>query len=118
MLDILGAEDAYACLYASGDRLRRGIAEAAGAAGFPVVTYGIGPLVQYRLSPTPVRDLATEAIADAGLRRRFDLAMVGSGIFINPMLTKIYVSVAHGDEQIDRYLVALQTAMAELRPEP
>lgn len=116
VLDILGAPDVYASLYASGDRLRAGIAAAAMSAGYPVVTYGIGPLVQFRLSATPVRDLITEAIADAGFRRRLDLAMVERGIFINPMLTKIYVSLAHGDEQIDRYLDAMETAISELRP--
>lgn len=114
VLDILDAPGAYESLFRSGDRLRAGIAEAATSAGLPVVTYGMGPLVQYRLSPTPVRDLVTEAIADAGLRRQLDLAMVGRGIFINPMLTKIYVSLAHGDEQIDRYLEALRAAFSEL----
>lgn len=41
--------------------------------------------------------------------------LVERGIFTNPMRTKIYVSLAHGDEQIDRYPDALKTAIAELR---
>ena len=39
--------------------------------------------------------------------------MVERGIFINPMLTKIYVSLAHGDTQIDEYLDALDAALGD-----
>ena len=111
VLDVLGETGAYDRLYASGARLRSGIERVVTSHGLPVVTYGRGPLVQYRLSATPVRDLATEALADAGQRRRLDLAMVERGIFINPMLTKIYVSLAHGDAEIDEYLDALDAAL-------
>ncbi|MFN8058739.1 MAG: aminotransferase class III-fold pyridoxal phosphate-dependent enzyme [Vicinamibacterales bacterium] len=116
VLDILQAPEAYDTLYASGTRLRAGIERVVASHGLPVVTYGCGPLVQYRLSATPVRDLATEAIADAGVRRRLDLAMVERGVFINPMLTKIYVSLAHGAAQIDAYLEALDSALSGVRP--
>ncbi len=113
VLDILGETHAYDRLYASGARLRSGIERVVASHGRPVVTYGRGPLVQYRLSATPVRDLATEAIADSGQRRRLDLAMVERGIFINPMLTKVYVSLAHDDAQIDQYLDALDAALKD-----
>lgn len=111
VLDILSEARAYERLYAAGAQLRSGIERVLTSHGLPVVTYGRGPLVQYRVSATPVRDLATEALADAGQRRRLDLAMVDRGIFINPMLTKIYVSLAHGGAEIAEYLAALDTAL-------
>ncbi len=111
VLDILGDTSAYQSLYRSGDRLREGIARVVTEAGLPVSTYGAGPLVQYRISDTPVRDLATEGLADPQQRRSLDLAMVDRGIFINPMLTKIYVSLAHDNEMIDRYLDALEQSL-------
>ena len=112
VLDILSEPGAYDRMYAAGARLRSGIEGVVARHGLPVVTYGCGPLVQYRVSTTPVRDLATEALADARQRRRLDLAMVERGVFINPMLTKIYVSLAHDAALIDEYLGALDAALA------
>ena len=112
VLDILSEPGAYDRMYAAGARLRSGIERVVTRHGLPVVTYGCGPLVQYRVSTTPVRDLATEALADARQRRRLDLAMVERGVFINPMLTKIYVSLAHDAALIDEYLGALDAALA------
>jgi glutamate-1-semialdehyde 2,1-aminomutase len=79
----------------------------------PVQTYGHGPLVQYRITPTPVRDVAGERSADPGLRRSLDLAMVRRGVFLNPMLTKIYVSLAHDDAALDRYLSAFDASLGD-----
>ena len=49
----------------------------------------------------------SEARADNDLRRRLDLGLLGRGLFINPMLTKVYVSLAHQPADIDRYADAL-----------
>ena len=51
--------------------------------------------------------MASEARGDNDLRRRLDLALLGRGLFINPMLTKVYVSLAHQPADIDRYTAAL-----------
>ncbi|MFM7537270.1 MAG: aspartate aminotransferase family protein [Acidimicrobiales bacterium] len=113
VLDVLETPGTYDRLRAVGDRLRAGIAEVIGRHGLPVQTYGHGPLVQYRITRTPVRDVAGERTADPALRRALDLAMVRRGVFLNPMLTKIYVSLAHDDAALERYLVALDDALAD-----
>ncbi len=58
--------------------------------------------------------MATEATADRKTRRALDLEMVRQGIFINPMLTKIYVSLGHDRQAIDDYLSALQIAIRKV----
>jgi hypothetical protein len=40
--------------------------------------------------------------------------MVRQGIFINPMLTKIYVSLGHDQQAIDSYLSALEIAIEKV----
>ena len=79
--------------------------------GQPVTVYGDGPLAQYRITNQPVTDVASENAADDTLRRALDLAMIERGVFINPMLTKIYVSLAHQPADIDRYVDALHDAL-------
>jgi glutamate-1-semialdehyde aminotransferase len=60
-----------------------------------------------------VLDVAGEARADPVRRRAIDLAMVDQGVFINPMLTKIYVSLAHDDADLDRFISALTIALVD-----
>lgn len=112
VLDVLGAPGVYERLARTGDRLRAGIAGAVTAAGLPVTTYGEGALVQYRICDGPVLDVAGEARADPARRRAIDLAMVDQGVFINPMLTKIYVSLAHDDADLDQFVSALTNALS------
>jgi glutamate-1-semialdehyde 2,1-aminomutase len=107
VLDILETPGAYEHLFAMGQRLRDGIAAAFVGTGLPLQVYGDGPLAQYRITDHPVTDKESEARADNDLRRRLDLALLRRGLFINPMLTKIYVSLAHEPADIDRYTAAL-----------
>jgi len=107
VLDILETPGTYEHLFAMGQRLRDGIAAAFEGMGLPVRVYGDGPLAQYRITDEPVTDMDSEARADNELRRRLDLALLSRGLFINPMLTKIYVSLAHQPADVDRYTSAL-----------
>ncbi len=114
VLDVLSAPGAYERLFEAGAQLRTGIAKAFTNAGIVVQVYGDGPLAQYQLTSTPVSSMATEATADRKTRRALDLEMVRQGIFINPMLTKIYVSLGHDRQAIDDYLSALQIAIRKV----
>ena len=56
--------------------------------------------------------METEATGNNQLRRKIDLELVRQGIFINPMLTKIYVSLAHDEAAVQAYVDALETAVS------
>ena len=112
-LDVLEEPGTYDHLTAVGDRMRSGIADVVRSHGLPVHTYGHGPLVQFRTVDGPVQHVAHEQRADPILRRAVDLGLLRRGVFVNPMLTKLYVSLAHDDADVDVYLRALDGSLAE-----
>jgi glutamate-1-semialdehyde 2,1-aminomutase len=114
VLDILSEPNSYDYLYRMGDLLRNGISEVFASWKIPAQVYGVGALAQFQLSNTPVVDMSTEALGDSTLRREIDLELVRQGLFINPMLTKIYVSLAHDEAAINTYLQALDTTLGKL----
>ena len=112
VLDVLGAPGAYEHLFAMGARLRDGIAATFAKRGIAAQVYGQGPLAQFQLTDIAVVDMQSETTGDRKRRREIDLELVRLGIFINPMLTKIYVSLAHDAAAVDAYLEALDAAIA------
>jgi glutamate-1-semialdehyde 2,1-aminomutase len=111
VLDILGEPRAYEHLFAMGKKLRAGIAATFAKRGIAAQVYGEGPLAQFQLTDVPVIDMQSEATGDSQRRRAIDLELIRQGIFINPMLTKIYVSLAHDQSAVDAYLQALDSAV-------
>lgn len=111
VLDILGEPDTFEHLFHMGAQLRAGIAATFAKRGVVAQVYGEGPLAQFQLTDVPVVDMQSEATCDSQCRRAIDLELVRRGIFINPMLTKIYVSLAHDKPAIDTYLHALDAAI-------
>ncbi len=111
VLDVLSAPQAYEHMFAMGERLRNGICAIFAKRGIAAQVYGQGPLAQFQLTDIPVVDMRSEASGDPQGRRAIDLELVRRGIFINPMLTKIYVSLAHDELAVDTYLQALNEAL-------
>jgi glutamate-1-semialdehyde 2,1-aminomutase len=64
---------------------------------------GDGPLCQV-LFVEPVRDYRTAFKADREKGRQFMLGHFETGIFLNPMGTKMYLSLAHTDEDLQKVL--------------
>ena len=114
VLDVLSAPGAYDHMFAMGKRLRAGISNTFVKRGISAQVYGQGPLAQFQLTGVPVVDMQSEASGDPERRRAIDLELVQRGIFINPMLTKIYVSLAHDELAVDAYPHVLDTAVEVL----
>ena len=113
-LDVLGEDDVYARSHELGERLRRGITSVFTELGQPVQVVGDGPMAQYHLTDQPIVDVASEASADRASRRLIDLEFVRTGVFVNPILTKIYLSLAHDEAPIDRFVDALDAAASQV----
>ena len=111
VIDILSLPDSYDHLYKMGKLLRNGIAQTFSKQGITAQVYDEGPLAQFKLTDTSVVNMETEATGNNQLRRKIDLELVRQGIFINPMLTKIYVSLAHDEAAVQAYVDALETAV-------
>ena len=65
---------------------------------------GDGPLCQVLFVKEPVRDYRTAVKADREKGRQFMLGLFENGIFLNPMGTKMYLSLAHTDEDLRKVL--------------
>ena len=59
-------------------------------------------------------DYRTGFQSDRAKERAFKLGLFENGIFLNPLSTKLYLSTAHGDEEIDMILSAGHKVLKEV----
>jgi glutamate-1-semialdehyde 2,1-aminomutase len=107
---------AHVHLHRVGEALASGLAVAFAARGIPFQSTGVGPLVEFYSSTTPIRDYVTAQRTDqrpkvalaAGLRRRGLFA--GGG--------RYNVSLAHGDAEVAAFIAAVEDVLdRDLVPE-
>ena len=102
----------YERLHALGERLRSGIARRADRLGVPVQVLADGPIAQVFFID-PEADLSTDRAlraADGRKATRFGLECLRRGIFTIPG-TKLYLSLAHTDADIDWTLDAMEESL-------
>ena len=102
----------YERLHALGERLRSGIARRADRLGVPVQVLADGPIAQV-FFVDPAVDLSTDRAlrtADGRKATRFALECLRRGIFTLPG-TKLYLSLAHTDADIDWTLDAMEESL-------
>jgi len=102
----------YERLHALGDRLRSGIARRAERVGVPVQVLADGPIAQVFFID-PEADLSTDRAlraADGRKATRFGLECLRRGIFTIPG-TKLYLSLAHTDTDIDWTLDVMEESL-------
>jgi glutamate-1-semialdehyde 2,1-aminomutase len=111
-LDVLRRPGAYERLRAVGERLAQGLRQTGAATGVPLQVLGDGPVLQVyftaQQSPRNHRDLMR---ADRARAVRFALELIRRGVYCTPG-GKLYLSLAHSDEDIDR---TVDIAAAALR---
>ncbi len=74
---------------------------------------GDGPLAQVVFTDRPVRDYRASRAGDAGAGRAVMLGLFRRGVFLNPMGTKLYLSLAHDEAACDDFLERFGEALAE-----
>jgi glutamate-1-semialdehyde 2,1-aminomutase len=116
-LDVLNAPGVYADLHAAGRRFRELLAAALHDTGSGGQVLGDGPLAQVAFSATPVTDQRTWLASDRRRGRAVMLELLRAGVFLNPMGTKLYLSLDHDEavlvELVERYRAALQASAPE-----
>ena len=75
---------------------------------------GDGPLAQIVFSDRPVRDYRSTKRGDGSKGRALMLALFQRGVFLNPMGTKLYLSIAHDEAVCDDFLDRLDDALSEI----
>ena len=76
---------------------------------------GDGPLAQVVFSPEPVNDYRSTKRGDSAKGRALMLALFRRKVFLNPMGTKLYLSVAHSHDVCDRFLDRFADALQAVR---
>lgn len=100
-LELFSEPGVYQRLHDTGRALRERLGDALGQAGETAQVLGDGPLAQAVFLNRPVRSHRDWLEADRIRGRAVMLELLRLGVFLNPMGTKLYLSLAHGEKEID-----------------
>ncbi|MDX1488688.1 MAG: aspartate aminotransferase family protein [Acidiferrobacterales bacterium] len=106
-LSVLSKDGTYEHLHALGRYLRDGMRKVLERGQITAQVIGDGPLAQVVFSDQPVRDYRSTQRGDKARGRAVMLGLFERGVFLNPMGTKLYLSIAHDktvcNEFLDRF---------------
>jgi glutamate-1-semialdehyde 2,1-aminomutase len=104
----------YSRLHGLGEYLREGLRGRLRERQVTAQVIGDGPLAQVVFSAEPVRDYRSTQKGDSAKGRALMLALFARGVFLNPMGTKLYLSLAHDEGICDEFLTRFDDALAEV----
>jgi glutamate-1-semialdehyde 2,1-aminomutase len=108
----------YETLEQRSARLAEGIGAAASAAGVPVCQTRVGSLSCAFFTDQPVSDVASARRSDTARYARFFRLMLARGVYLAPsQFEASFLSLAHGEEEIDCTVRAAEEALADLTPQ-
>ncbi len=110
-LAVFRGDGVYPHLHAIGRRFRESLGQVLAARGLSAQVLGDGPLAQIVFSAEPVRDYRSAYRGDRALGRRLMLALFERSIFLNPMGTKLYLSLAHDEAVCGAFCDRLDDAL-------
>jgi glutamate-1-semialdehyde 2,1-aminomutase len=110
-----GTPSAYDRLEASSARLADGIAAAAREAGVPLSTNRVGSMSTGFFTDGEVHDYASAKRSDTARFGRWFRGMLERGVYLAPsQFEAAFVSLAHGEREIDRTLEAARAVLKSL----
>jgi glutamate-1-semialdehyde 2,1-aminomutase len=110
-LRIFRNETCYPRLHQLGNYLRAGVERVLDNCGIQAVVLGDGPLAQIAFTTAEVRDYRSSRHSDSTFARRLMLELFARGVFLNPMGTKLYLSLAHDEAVCDEFCELLAAAL-------
>ncbi|MBT4891100.1 MAG: aspartate aminotransferase family protein [Rhodospirillales bacterium] len=113
-LGVFRSEGTYNRLHGMGQQLREKMGAKLSDRGITGQIIGDGPLAQVVFSSDPVFDYRSTKKGDSEKGRAMMLALFRRRVFLNPMGTKLYLSVAHDDAAIDDLIERFDSALAEI----
>jgi len=103
-IDVLSERGVYPGLHETGAQLRRQMADVLKSQDEAAQILGDGPLAQLAFSAQPVTDQRSWLASDRARGRSVMLALLRAGVFLNPMGTKLYLSLAHDATAIEEFV--------------
>ncbi len=114
-LDLLTRPGTYEALEARTVRLQIGLSRAAQAAGVMVTVNRVGSMLTVFFCRGPVVDYASAKTSDTKLYARFFHGLLKRGVYLPPaQFEAAFVSLAHGEPEIDRTIAAAGEALREM----
>lgn len=113
-LSILSKKGVYDRLHDLGRYLRTGMEKVLQRLHFTAQVIGDGPLAQCIFTDRTVRDYRSAQHQNVAYARQLSLGLFKRGIFLNPMGTKIYISIAHDEPVCDAFLERFEDALKSL----
>ncbi|MGD9869197.1 MAG: aspartate aminotransferase family protein, partial [Hyphomicrobiales bacterium] len=113
-LGVLRQPGIYEKLHGTGRYLRESIEKVIRGHGLPVQMLGDGPMAQMAFTRDPIRDYRSGFHADKTLAREVMLGLFRRQVFLNPMGTKLYVSIAHDEAICDAFCERLDDTLTEV----
>ncbi len=110
-LKVLSSPGTYESLHDVGRYLRAGMSQALSDHGVVGQILGDGPIAQVAFTPKAVTDYRSGQSADKHKGRAMMLELFRRGIFLNPMGTKLYLSLAHREQHCDEFLDEFRAAL-------
>jgi glutamate-1-semialdehyde 2,1-aminomutase len=102
-LDIYSEVGCYEHLRDLGERFRRILGSVLGSTGTSGQVLGLGSVAQVAFASHAVVDQRSWLASDRARGRAVSLELVRRGIYLNPMGTKMYLSLAHTDQFLGRF---------------
>ncbi len=109
-LEVLEQPGVYERLRELGDTLRAGINKIGRKLGEAVQSIGDGPVLQVIFTEEPIRNWRDCLKADGKKAVRFGQELIRRGVYCTPG-GKIYLSIAHSDEDVQQILGRIEVAM-------
>ncbi len=103
-LSVFRQPGTYENLHRMGNYLRNGMRTVLAGHDLNAQIIGDGPLAQVVFSSDPVFDYRSTFKGDKKLGAAVMLGLFRQGIFLNPMGTKLYLSIAHDEPIVDEFL--------------
>ena len=116
MIEMLEDNSCYEFLHHQGRFLRDELTKLLKEFGIEAQVIGNGPMCQIIFSPNPVQNYREQFDSeDREFRQAFMNKMVDNGVYLNPMSTKLYLSLAHKSDVIDEFLNKTRKTLNDLR---
>lgn len=112
-LSVFRTPGTYDRLHQLGDDLRQGMRRVLSERQITAQIIGAGPLAQVVFSDQPAFNYRTTNKGDKVIARATMLGLFRRGVFLNPMGTKLYLSIAHDEAMIDEFLNRFDDALGE-----
>ena len=115
-IDVFSEPGLYDRLHVMGRQLREQLDQALDQAGETAQVLGDGPLAQAAFLDRPVQSHRDWLAADRERGRTVMFELLRRGVFLNPMGTKLYLSLAHTEADLDEFTAHFAAALQSSRP--